>query len=388
MKLALAAAVVALSGAAPHAPVLGFDYGSKRISWYDPTSLAAVKGSAFAWDGQLCSWSFSPDRHRLAVSDCNGTLRFFAVPSLKSLGKVVASSRVWDAASLTWVTPSTLLAVNRAGGSLATLLVIDTAAKRVIRRVDLGGVVVARAVVGDRLALLVAPFDSFGPARVVVAGADGTLSTATIDGISAGSHFGDASTGEPTGEVRTPGFAVDPAGTAFVIGADLKVAAVDLASMRVTYHGPTRSLAKALNGTTRIAAWLGGGKVAVSGTDYATTGGGADLKITTTPFGLHLLDTSTWTYSTLDPAAAGLIADGSTIVANTATHWSAYSATGVHLYDVTAPDGSWLMPAHGYTYVCTDRWLTRVLDSATGAQIAAPKNRGCPTLLAGPAAQY
>jgi hypothetical protein len=38
--------------------------------------------------------------------------------------------------------------------------------------------------------------------------------------------------------------------------------------------------------------------------------------------------------------------------------------------------------------VCTDRWLTRVLDSATGAQIAAPKNRGCPTLLTGRIAQY
>lgn len=387
MKLALAALVVALSGSAPHTPVLGFDYGSKRISWYDPASLAAVKGSASTWDGQLCSWGFSPDRHRLAVSDCNGTLRFFAVPSLKSLGRVAAASRIWDAASLAWVTPTRLLAVNRASGSVATLLVIDTSAKRVIRRVDLGGVVVARAVLGDRLALLVAPFDSFGPARVVVAGADGTLNSATIDGISAGSHFGATSDGQPDGEVRTPGFAVDPSGTAFVIGADLKVAAVDLATMRVSYHGPTRSLAKALNGTTRIAAWLGDGKIAVSGTDYATTGSGSELKIALSPFGLHLLDTSTWAYRTLDAAASGLIADGSTIVANTSTHWSAYSAAGAHLYDVNAPGGSWLTQAQGYTYVCTDRWLTRVLVSATGAQIAAPKNRGCPTLLAGSAAQ-
>jgi WD40 repeat protein len=388
MKLALAAIVVALSGAAPHAPVLGFDYGAKRITWYDPSNLAAVKGSALAWDGQLCSWSFSPDRRRLAVSDCNGTLKFFAVPSLKSLGKVAASSRVWDAASLAWLTPTRVLAVNRAGGSVATLLVVDTATKRVVRRVDLGGVVSARTILGNRVVLLVTPFDSFGPARVVVAGDDGALSTATIDGISAGSHFGDASGGEPTAEVRTPGFAVDPAGTAFVVGADLNVAAVDLATMHVTYHGPTRSLAKALNGTTRIAAWLGGGKVAVSGTDYATTGTGPDLKVSTTPFGLHLLDTSTWTYRTLDPAVRGLVADGPRIVASTSSQTSVYSASGAHLYDVAASDGSWLMPAQGHTYVCTDRWLTRVLDSATGAQITAPKNRGCPTLLAGRAAQY
>jgi hypothetical protein len=387
MKLALAAIVVALSGAAPTAPVLGFDYGSKRFSWYDPASLAPVKGSALAWDGQLCSWSFSPDRKRLAVSDCNGTLRFLAVPSLKSLGKVAASSRVWDAASLTWATPTRLLAVNRAGGSVANLLVIDTAAKRVIRRVDLGGVVAGRAIAGDRLVLLVVPFDGFGPARVVVAEADGAVSSATIDGVSAGSHWGDASDGAPTGEVRTPGFAVDPAGMAIVVGADLRVAAVDLATMSVAYHGPTRALAKALNGTARSAAWLGDGKVAVSGIDYATTGSGTDLKVTMTPFGLHLLDTSSWTYRTLDPAVRGVVADGSRAVASTASQTSVYSATGAHLYDVAGTDRSWLMPAQGRTYVCTDRWLTRVLDSATGAELAAPKNRGCPNLLTGRAAQ-
>ena len=161
----------------------------------------------------------------------------------------------------------------------------------------------ARAIVRDRAVFLLAPFDSFGPARVVAADQDGDVTSATIAGITAGSHFGDAADTGPVGEVRTPGFAVDPAGTAFVIGADLRVAAVDLATMRVTYHGPTRVPAKALNGTTRIAAWLGGGRIAVSGIDYASSGTGRDLKVTTTPFGLHLLDTSTWTYRTLTTTA-------------------------------------------------------------------------------------
>jgi hypothetical protein len=383
MKLALATAIVALSGAAPHAPVLGFDYGEKRISWYDPTSLASVKGGARDWDGQLCSWSFSPDRTRLAASDCNGKLSFLAVPSLKSLGKVQASSRIWDAASLTWVTPTRLLAVDRSGGGVSSLLVVDTVKRRVIRRVDLGGIVNARALFGKRLALLVVPFDSFGPARVVVADADGTTRSATIDAITAGSHFAPFEGAGPAGEVRTPGFAVDPSGTAFVVGADLKVAAVDLATMGVTYRGPTRTLAKVLAGTTRTAAWLGGGKVAVSGSDFA-----ADTSMRGRPFGLHVLDTSTWTYTTLDATASGLVADGSTILAYASTRWSAYSVAGAHLYDIDAPEGSVVTQAQGYTYVCTDRWLTRVLDSATGTQIAAPKNRGCPTLLAGRAAAY
>jgi hypothetical protein len=323
------------------------------------------------------------------MSDCNGTLKFLAMPSLKSLGKVRAASRLWDAASLTWVTQNRLLAVDRAGGGEATLLVIDTATKRVVRRAALEGVVIARAVAGNRLVLLVAPFDSFGPARVIVAGADGVLHTATIDAISAGSHFASPAGPEPAGEMRVPGFAVDPAGTAFVVGPDLKVAAVDLATMRVGYHGPTRSLAKALNGTARTAAWLGGGKLAVSGLDYAAAGTGPDLKMSTTPFGLHVLDTATWTYRTLDPAAQGMGVDGSTILAYVSpNHWSAYSTSGSQLYDVTGPETTMVASALGYTYVCTDRWLTRVLDSATGAQVSAPKGRGCPMLLSGRAGIY
>jgi hypothetical protein len=308
---------------------------------------------------------------------------------MRSVGQVQASSRLWDAASLAWVTPNRLLAVNRAGGGVATALVVDTASKRVVRRIELGGVVAARAIAGQRVVLLVVPFDAFGPARVIVVGADGISRTATIDGISAGSHYGAFETGGPTGEVRTPGFAVDPAGTAYVVGADLKVAAVDLTTMRVAYHGPTRSLAKVLTGTMRVAAWLGGGKLAVSGTDYAPASYGVDSTgPETRPFGLRLVDTSTWTYTMVDPAAQGLIADGSTVLARTAARWSAYSSAGAHLYDVASSDGSSVSAQRGYTYVCADGWLTRVLDSATGAQVAAPKNRGCPTLLAGRAAQY
>src|SRR6476661_8209937 len=103
MKVALAAAVIALAGAAPHA-----------------------------------------------------TVRFVGVPSLRGLGRLGASSRVLDAASLAWLTPKRMLAVDRASGSVATLLVVDTASKRVVRRVELGGVFLARAVVGDRMVMLLA----------------------------------------------------------------------------------------------------------------------------------------------------------------------------------------------------------------------------------------
>src|SRR5207244_8286763 len=115
--------------------------------------------------------------------------------------------------------------------------------------------------------------------------------------------------------------------------------------MEVSYHGPTRAPAKALNGTTRIAAWLGGGKIAVSGVDYASSGTGSELKVSTTPFGLQLLDTSSWTYRTLDTAAAGLVADGARVIGRAPTRSSAYDAAGTHLYDIPAPSETWVTPA-------------------------------------------
>jgi hypothetical protein len=384
VKVALAFCVIALAGAAPQASVLGFDYGAKRLSWYAPGTLAHAPGGTTSWNRSLCSWSFAPDGRRLALSDCNGTVRFLAVPSLKVLGRTRAGD-LWDAADLAWVAPGRLLAVNRASGGVATLLVVDTSSRRVVRRVDLGGVLLDRALVRDRVVLLVAPFDRFGPSRIVTADANGDLRTAAVDGVPAGSHFDDATDTGPVGEIRTPGLAVDPAGTAYVVGADLRVAAVDLATMRVSYHGPTRAPAKALNGTTRIAAWLGGGKIAVSGIDYASSGTGRDLKVTSTPFGLHVLDTSTWTYRTLTTDAAGLIATGRTVFGTAPDAFSVYDRTGAHLYDLAMPDGTWLTAAGRYGYVCTDRWLTRIADLHSGSDVSVPKpeTRACPTLLAG-----
>lgn len=351
--------------------------------------MTRAGGATTSWNRPLCSWSFAPDRRRVALADCNGTVRFLALPSLTGAGHVVAGE-LWDAAALAWVTPNRLLAVNRASGGLATLLVIDPTTGKIVRKAPLGGVLLDRELAGTRVAFLVAPFDSFGPARVVVTDADGNLRSATVDGIVAGSHFDSAGGTDPVGEVRTPGFAVDPAGTAYVVGADLRVAAVDLATLRVSYHGPARAPAKALNGTSRVAAWLGSGKIAVSGVDYATTGSGPSAKMTTTPFGLQLLDAATWTYRTLDPDASGLIAAGATVLATAASTWTAYDASGARRYDVSVPRDTWVAAGRGYAYVCTERWLAQVLDWSTGTNVATPKSktRGCPTVLSGRASAF
>jgi hypothetical protein len=76
--LALALGVLALG--APATRVLGFDYDGRRLAYFDPASLARLGSTTASYNASLCSWSYSPDHKHLAVSDCQGVLRFFAVP--------------------------------------------------------------------------------------------------------------------------------------------------------------------------------------------------------------------------------------------------------------------------------------------------------------------
>ncbi len=327
MKVALAAAVIALAGAAPHTTVLGWDYDAKRISAYDARTLNGAGAASTTWFRPLCSWSFSPDRQKLALSDCNGTVRFVAVPSLRGLGRLGASSRVLDAASLAWLTPTRMLAVDRANGSVATLLVVDTAAKRVAsrrarRRVPRprghgrahGGVACAvqhdRSRAPRRRGRERRPAERHGRHRRRLA-------------------FRERARRRPC-SARCARRASRSIQAALRTWSTPTCASPPSTSQRCTSPttGRRARLPKALNGTTRVAAWLGRGKLAVSGVDYATTGAGKDTSVTTTPFGLHLLHTATWRYRTLDPSANGLLADGARVFGSATDHWSAWNTAG------------------------------------------------------------
>jgi hypothetical protein len=125
------------------------------------------------------------------------------------------------------------------------------------------------------------------------------------------------------GVSREAGLAVDPAGgRAFVVAAGSTVAEIDLAGLRVTYRHlrPPGSLlrrlahwlvspaeAKLAAGTWRGACWLGGGTLAVWGTDARVTGDTpAELESDTRASGLKLVDTRTWTVRTLGPEGTGV----------------------------------------------------------------------------------
>jgi hypothetical protein len=167
-----------------------------------------------------------------------------------------------------------------------------------------------------------------------------------------------------------------------VIGDGLETADVDLGSGDVAYHGSVRRLAKAMNGWTRTARWLGDGLIGVAGSDSQTVGTGASAKIETTPFGLRVLDTQAWTSRSIDSVSTGLLTSGTTILAYH-EGWSAYDRDGRRRYDVALAGNNWLSVAGNRGYVCDQRSAVAVVDLGSGQRTPADAGRTCPTLLVG-----
>ena len=394
MRLVAAlAATVALAGSAPSAaPVVGFDWSHRRIAWFDPVTLSQLPGRKVPTSSQgVCSWALSPDRARLAYSDCNGTIGFANLRAMKPAGSMYVTGRLGSVDGLAWLRPDRLLATGHVDTG-TTLLVIDPVKRKILRRVPLGRQTWGRSVVGDRSVYLLAPWGSYAPAQVAVANADGDVRTVTVDRITVGTIVDDADKGDPDSHTRGAGFAVDPAGGhAYVVSPDLLVADVDLATLSVDYHGPTRVLAKSVDGPTRYARWLGGGLLAVSGADWTTSGTGASRTSVATPYGLHIVDTRTWTVRTVDAQTDWFRAGPGVMIVERGPYGAdhsavAYGLDGRERYRVALPPEGWYDVPGAYGYVCAKDALVRVLDAATGAEVASPRGRSCVLLLTDEAA--
>ena len=379
--LALALGVLALG--APATRVLGFDYDGRTLAYFDPASLARLGTTTASYNASLCSWSYSPDRKHLAVSDCQGELRFFAFPSLKPEGRITWTDRLGRASGLAWLAPRRLVAVSTVGSDLSRLATIDPVRRRVLQRSNLGGASVGRALVGNTAVVLVTPSGHFGPPKLVITGPKGPSRTVVIDHFSFGTVSSAAADGSLSFELRAPAFTVDSVRRhAYVIGDGLQTADVDLGSGDVAYHGSVRRLAKAMNGWTRTARWLGDGLIGVAGSDSQTVGTGASAKIETTPFGLRVLDTQAWTSRSIDSVSTGLLASGTTILAYH-EGWSAYDRDGRRRYDIALAGNNWLSVAGNRGYVCDQRSAVAVVDLGSGQRTPAGAGRACPTLLVG-----
>ena len=189
------------------------------------------------------------------------------------------------------------------------------------------------------------------PARLLVADAWGNVGSVELDRVAAGRE----SRSDGVLEERVPALTVDAAGRrAYVFSPDRLIAAVDLDALTVTYHDldEERSLlarlagwlhppahAKASEGPTRYARWLGDGLIAVTGSDDdAYYDGEGVLQLTTRPAGLKLVDVHDWSVREVDATTTYVRVGGGALLA---TGWSWDSPTqtethmGVTVYDLT-----------------------------------------------------
>lgn len=392
----------AQAGPRATAPVLGFDWTRethRTLAWFDPATLDRLPGRQAPLGDHTGSWAFSPDRTLLAASSSDrGTIRIVDARSMRVVRDLRVGSTASNIGSLAWVGAQRLLAVSAEGseGEGAMLYVLDVRRGRVLRRVRLEQNVWGFARVSGGAAYLQLAIGSFAPVRVAVTDAGGNVRSVVLDRITGGSIISDEGSNDPTANHRVPGFAVDPAGArAFVVGVDLTVAEIDLATLAVRYHtlGGSRTLAKSLNGPSRYAVWLGGDTLAVGGEEWSTTGTGSDRKVTATPLGVRLVDTAAWTDRLVDPDAAffqtaadGLLASHGILITGPRTY-VAYGRDGGERYRLTLPRDTWTYASGDYVYVCGGNntgTLRSVLDAASGRTLRTLGSNSahrCPELL-------
>lgn len=355
--------------------VVGGEIEQPKLAWLHPQTLKQLKRGVLKLGGAFAV-VMSPSRARAVAGTSGGGLEIVDVKRMKRVG-YVAKRAGWSVHPISWPTPMRVFALEW-NDRLAkqTLLVADPVSRRAVKRIAFDGYS-TWARTADGVAAVGGPRGEIGPARLLAADRDGNVRSVVLDRVSAGG-LTEGSEYEPTHRVASPGLAIDTTtGHAYVVGKSALVADIDLATLTVTYRelAPARALAartKVVNGWHRQAVPLGGGKLAVAGSEYARS--------RSDPSGLELVDTQAGTVRRLESRGSFvLVASGRLLVAGDAGQgdgtWTgmgvaAYSLDGEKLWHTL--DGepvSWLQAAGGYAYVMGEDAYpptVRVIDLGDG----------------------
>jgi hypothetical protein len=314
----------------------------------DPRTLRPLPGRRLVLADTVGGHAWSPDRTMLVLGDNDqDALHLVDARRMRTLGKMWLDAP-GPAQWMGWLGARRLLAVvdwplGDPGTELGDsgVVLADPRARRVLHRQNLHGRVHAVAFAGDRAVLLTGPADGIGMASLAVVDDRGRVRTAPLRAVSVGYKEPAEHTADSVTEQRLAGLAVDRAGgRAFVVGAGAPIAEVDLATLRVAYHGLSQPVsllrrlagwfvpaaeAKLVNGPLREACWLGDGVLAVWGFEVKV---GARSEVEDTPSGLKLVDTRGWTVRQVHPEATMVRWRGGRLL-----------AFGVRWYDQQRPGG-------------------------------------------------
>lgn len=324
--------------------------GNAALARIDPATLRVKPGRRVALGRNTGAWAFSPNGGKLAIGvDRALGVRLVDVRAMRRIADV--GTRNGDVLALAWLTPRRVVGVDRSG-----LFVIDPVTHRLISSRAEHGSLPAWTRTRSRLILLLGPppegiavepvtngvfGGAIGPTRLLTIDASGNGRSVVLDRIKSGGSYND---GRPP-EAWIPGIAVDSAGNrAFVVGGGAPVAEVDLRTLAVSYHDlrPARSfLDRVLDwfvpaaaakgpiaGPVRQVVWLGDGKLAIAGVDVDVVARQFGIDVNTTPFGLRIVDTRTWTARSLDDRATGFATTANALLAYAGSYDEQFRPTG------------------------------------------------------------
>jgi hypothetical protein len=387
--------------AAPELPrLLGF--ADQKLVGVDSETLRPVSGRWVAIGSGGCAprsggtacwssapWTVSPDGSMLVVAQ-NDSSALLVVDArrLRGIRRLPVTRSV---GALAWLTRGRLLAIEEIAGERQGLVVLDPSSGRIIARRPLGGSIAGVGRTPNELVLLLGPPRTIGTARLVVADRRGAVRWVQLNRILVGSKL--LGTGsQHRVDARNPGFAVDPARRrAFVVDTTL-VAEVDLRTLEVAYHSLERprsllrrlhdwlepvAAAKQGNGYHRIARWLGGDLLAVSGAD--TEQG----KVR--PAGLLLVDTSDWGSRKIDADTTSFTLAGDLMLARgDRTGIIAFELDGSERFGLFSGENAWATQVYGgraYVGVAGQDHF-QIVDLADG-RVVGIRQESLPSLLQG-----
>ena len=354
---------------------------TESVAMLDPVSLRRLPGKPKVYLGlHDIPYSFSPDGSLLALgSGRTGSFVIVDTLRMRRLAKLGSSFT----AAISWLSGSRLVVVESHTEDLVARIVQVGRATRFVGRytLPLEHDLIGFAEANGAVVLLLAPRQELGhPTLAVITGAG--LRTVPLTAIPAGTEPPPASQGLPVGHYAYPALALDPdTQHAYVVSGTTTVARIDLSSLAVEYHDLasfriTATIAdgggnRLGEGFSREAAWVGGGRLAVSGSDDWIDVGPDGQAQRSTALGLHLIDTRDWTQVVVDEQADWFAWSGSFLATSSSEpqRFSVYTPDGkVQFRRPLPPDGFQLSGHRAYLTLGSEyrAHRVRVVDLQSG----------------------
>jgi hypothetical protein len=356
-------------------PELGPGSDLARI---DPLTLKPSGRRLQLAGGSAWITTLSPDRTKLALSGGLGvaSVELVDVRRMRSLG-VVDLKMDGDLRFLSW--EKHLLAVVDDYERRA-VVTIDPRSLTVLERRRLDGTIlqVERGAPGQ-VVLLLGPKQGIGQLRLAVVGGKG-MTVASIPQLTGGSSVQRDGDDVHAREV-IPSLVVDRAGRRAFVYAEGAVVEISLADLSPTVHALSKPMsivqrfrnwlepeaqAKLVEGSYRSGKWIGDGRFAVSGTDFAEEGN--------TPAGLVIVDTENWTRRKVADTASEVAVNDDTLLTfgyDTDEGIRGYDLAGNERFHLLRGESAWIQVAGGLAYAqIGEGKRIAVIDTATGRVLA------------------